>query len=504
MRATTYLLSAVFIAVTAACANISTTTTGTPTPDPSGTPTPVPGSPEVTSRRPVPGNPDAWVRTPIEATFTEPLDEATLDGNVRLVDENGSELATTLSLEDGGTRLVVTPDAIPPAPNQLTVELTANITDLEGESLVVPADEWTWTLNVWQTLAFDKSEGVSVGQARVALAPDLTPVLVWDEDDDNVVPGGSLYAHRFVDGAWEPLGNLTALSVDMTGPRAATAPDGRVAVIVSQSTNTGTHPFVYEFDGTAWVQLGNALTFGGQEFSFNKAIAYLNGEPVIAWSEGSEAQVHVAGWTGSSWSLLGGTYISDDTGGSSALVPEISVEKQGQMLVTWQDDNAVHVREWDGASWNPVGGGALPLPAGTSSAFAPAIARAADGTPVVAFQAYETNAQQSNGYVYELDAASWSPLGGPLNVVNTPSVHTYRPYVGANVAGNLFAAFEEDGTTYVAEYANSVWTPSAELNPNADVASGVSVVFYSFGTPVVTMTRDDGTGRTIYVYRHNS
>ena len=224
---------------------------------------------------------------------------------------------------------------------------------------------------------------------------------------------------------------------------------------------------------------------------------------MISWSEGSEAQVHVASWTGTGWSLLGGSYISDDTGGSSALVPSISIEKQGQLLVGWQDDSAIHLREWDGTSWNTVGGGTLPLPAGTSSAFSPSVSRTSDGNPVVAFQAYESAAQQSHAFVYELVGASWTPVGTPLNAVDANSMHSSQPKIGVNVAGNLFATFHEDQTSYIAEYTGS-WNLSAELNANSDPASGVSVVFYAFGTPVVSMTREFNGLRSIYVYRHNS
>jgi len=280
-------------------------------------------APRVLAQLPAPGASDVAVRAPIRATFSEPIDPATVsDTTVLFTGPGGVALSKVLRLSADALVLTVEPVTTPAAPSSVTVTLTDGLRDVSGNRLVPPAP-WSFSYPVWLELG----PGLSLdpGQ-RGAEAPQVA-----------VAPGDRVWA------AWRQV-----------GPAAGSPPVATSEIRVAA------------WDGSVWVSAGGILNFDPTRGSSRPALAIEEGtgRPVVAWDEsigttGSASGLYAKRWSGTSWEQLGNVLNTDP---GQEVYHRMLASGPGVLVAAWEETTAaggihVYARRWTGTAWETVGGG---------------------------------------------------------------------------------------------------------------------------------------------------
>jgi hypothetical protein len=130
-------------------------------------------------------------------------------------------------------------------------------------------------------------------------------------------------------------------------------------------TDTNPQLYVSEWNGSSWVALGGSLNMSTSVgWAYSASLAYLNGQPYVAWTERSQSgnnQVFVKTWNGSSWSLVGSGTLNKDTNTGWAFKPSLTTDGTN-LYLGWVEQQSIgqkaetYVDEWNGSSWVPLGG----------------------------------------------------------------------------------------------------------------------------------------------------
>lgn len=198
---------------------------------------------------------------------------------------------------------------------------------------------------------------------------------------------------------------------------------------------------------------------------------------------GTDYDVIVSVWDGSSWSQLGGPAEGDDPflHGNE---PSLTVLPDGTPVVAlydWLDDpsipnNGMRVSRWNGSSWVQMGEIML---ADDSSAYEPSIATGPDGLPVIA---YAQSGLPGKITVQRWSGAEWEALGKPLGTAAVSLVE-----VAVDEQNRPLVVWGEDGKLQLARWQNSAWTLLGGANSInlSGYATSPAVAPLSDGTPVV-------------------
>ena len=484
--------------------------------------------PTVVERRPRPGDANVWHAEPITITFSEALLASTVSsGTVVLEEVGGAELAASLDLDEAGVVLTVSPAAPMLGPAELRLGLTAAITDLAGNPLIVPA-AWTWSLPTWhlvggETLNVDPM--IMARSASMALTSDGDPVVLWLEDDPDSRPPTDVYVKRWDGSAWGLLGG--SLDAGALGPmynyhEVTLTPDDTPVVgwvrstAVTDVADVGV--VVQRWDGGAWLPVGD-VPFTADEGSprWASVATDADGSPLLAWSEFKDglSRVYVARWTGGEWSPLGGPRAR--LPGQGAFYPHVVLDGEGRPIVAWVEeveppgsDHDVFVDRWNGTAWEPLGGGLRGWAAGASF---PRLAVTPTGQTFLSFLRVSSGSTELAVREWSDGSAMWFDRGS-LRTSNEAAVG--RGTLASDPAGRPVALWHEqvvvDGeTTYwyhVRLRGTAGWTVlGTPLETSTrTLASGLAVA--PDGTPIIAVHQpvDLGGGITqlhLHVYRLN-
>jgi hypothetical protein len=235
---------------------------------------------------------------------------------------------------------------------------------------------------------------------------------------------------------------------------------------------------VGRLDDSGWTQLGDGLLVDPTKYADAAAVAIgTNGEPVVAWSEGSGAtDQYVKRWNGSTWVQLGSKLdVSDD---NWVQLIDVAVSLGGSPLVSWVDrvTDATLVRAFDSttSSWGSLD--TSPFVATLPQLMVPANGGLlAAGTSAAGIR------------VYAFDGTKWVQQGAPA--LRHAGASTRAPSVRLTVSGTVVAAWAEylssaDITTVnVAELTNQGWV---YLGDPIDIAAG-----FGFTDPSLVLLADD-------------
>jgi hypothetical protein len=292
----------------------------------------------------------------------------------------------------------------------------------------------------------------------LAIAPDGTPYVVYNPFIPEPAPLGSfpIYARRWNGTSWENVG--AGGIVDSWGdrPSLAIAPDGTPYVAWEEGTHShgyNSEIYVRRFNGSSWEEVGTGSGSGGgisdnQGDSYDSSIAIApDGTPYVAWKDDNNAvdddidEIYVRRFNGSSWEEVGtGSASGDGISGSGedSLAPSIAIAPDGTPYIAWQEEDSysgdfrLYIRRYNGSSWEEVGAGSA-SGSGLSEGYAwgPTLAVSPNGTPYVAW------AQDSprDIHVFHWNGNSWneSNVSDTGDISNTPSL-----------------AIASDGTPYIA------------------------------------------------------
>jgi hypothetical protein len=202
-----------------------------------------------------------------------------------------------------------------------------------------------------------------------------------------------------------------------------------------------------------WGALGDPLTPTTANPTAAPSIASVGGVPYVAYTQpvGSEAQVFVQRWNGSSWTPVGNGPLNVAVSASAPSIADVA----GVPYVAWSEAGHVYVKEWNGSAWAPVGGDVSI----DSNAFQQSIA----GVGTIPYVSFIDN---GSVYVKQWNGSTWTQVSTAVN----PSLMAQADTI-TNVGGVpwvTYTVFNSGYDLYVATLSGGTWLREGPLNVNAN------------------------------------
>jgi hypothetical protein len=219
------------------------------------------------------------------------------------------------------------------------------------------------------------------------------------------------------------LGNTIATSVSMTS-------DGTVPYVAwteyrpTYGANVTLGParvYVAHWDSgnNQWQMVGNGINLNPNDNAEYASIAWLNGQPYVAWTEKSTAgnnQLYVKTLVSGNWVLVGSGSLNRDTNTGWSYKPSLVADSTADALyLGWVEQRAIgeraqsHVLRYSGGSWTALG---TSLNADVTLGSAQGISLAVlSGQPVAAWAEVNPGSVRQM-FVKQWDGSSWKLLTG--------------------------------------------------------------------------------------------
>lgn len=301
-----------------------------------------------------------------------------------------------------------------------------------GQTWAIWAKRWTGT--AWQNGAIGVVGSIPAkayqGPSQIADVGGVPYIAFLETDKSYYPPRGLLYVKSWNGTQW----NLTG-----SGPLNINASLNTMASSVSLASD-GTHPYVawteYTADttlqtrtpgqinvarwsGSAWVSVGGALNMNTAAWANDASIAYMNGQPYVAWTETTTAgnnQLFVKTFTGSNWVLVGSGTLNKDTNTGWTFRPSLVADSVNNTLyIGWVEQQNLgqrpqaYVSKLVGSTWTPLGGS---LNANSTLGSAQRINLAVTGGQPVAAWGEVNFGSLRQIFAKQWNGSSWSLLTG--------------------------------------------------------------------------------------------
>ncbi len=318
-------------------------------------------SPTVVKRMPLPKSENVCARAPITIFFSEPIKPETVTDSVVVSSTKVETIDKTLVLSKDGKSLVIKPTTRLDYPDELTVKLTNQLTDLAGNRLLLPENEWKWSVPEWVDLGiadwsyFGHDECSSIWSKVIAVGPACEVVV----GSRHVMgPKSTIFFHWWDGSSWSKIGRSTgdiadSMSVDIDG---ANQPVFAWREVLSGERYASI--FVARWDGTKKILLGTTGSINDITRSASDPNIKLDssGNPVLAWKEdvSNVKKIFVKKWNGSEWVSMGTTALNEGSGVAAGR-PLITIHDGNLIRVSWSEDSDIKTRTWDGNNWHGYG-----------------------------------------------------------------------------------------------------------------------------------------------------
>ncbi|MBK8478626.1 MAG: hypothetical protein IPL39_20800 [Opitutaceae bacterium] len=262
-------------------------------------------------------------------------------------------------------------------------------------------------------MRFDGTAWVGVGSAgfsaaaidqaiRLAFAPDGAPHVAYVDNKNTA----RVSVKRFDGSSWIPVGSEAATGDRSMGLNLGFFPDGS-PYLVCQSLGTVSSISLFRYDGAQWREAEGFGAAHGFGVAHNYPVLAMgpDGTPFVGYQDGATFGAGVVRYDGTAWVQVGDAVFSPGTisdGNSLAIAPDGTPYFSYTDL---SDDGRASVKRYDGAKWVSVGarGFSGNVTMTTSMAIAP------DGVPHVAFNAW----RGWNGTVMKFSSGAWLNEGPP-------------------------------------------------------------------------------------------
>ena len=327
----------------------------------------------------------------------------------------------------------------------------------------------------------------------VALDSSDNPTVAWVEYDGI----NNIYVQRFNGSSWVNVGSGMLSGSSASGsfafhPSLALDGSGNPTLAWDESDGTNYNIYVQRFNGSSWVTIGSGV-LSGSSASFSPA-AFPSlaldslGNPTVAWQEGdgSGNNLYVQKWTGSSWLPVGTTPLDISLANDTSYASVSLVN--GSLTVAWQESEPLgfnynlYVKRYVTNVFQPLGDAldnSTPQSATNAS-----ITRKSNNLPVVAWQEFDSTS--NNVYVKEWNGSAWNALGSAVdrNLANNAE----NPSIAMQTTNRPIVAFQENNNVYVRKWNNSSWanvSNSALDTVLSDSAITPSLALDAVNLPVV-------------------
>lgn len=258
-------------------------------------------------------------------------------------------------------------------------------------------------------------EGEQSGYS-VAANSNATIVAVGAPFYDGVVNSiGIVRVYEYNGSSWSQIGQaiLGTDTEDVLGARVALNDDGTILAVSVQGSSTlgGTYDgavYVYKFNGTQWIQQGQVLVAEGQNDVFGSNIQLnSSGNRIIVGAEGAGARVFE--FNGTSWIQLGSSLVANNIGNVVSIDPSGTVVAVGQDAV----EGRVKVFEYNGTNWVQKGNDIVGV--NSTDHLGASISLSNDGARVaIGIPGSGTGNTYSAVKVYSLASGVWNQVGSDI------------------------------------------------------------------------------------------
>ena len=317
---------------------------------------------------------------------------------------------------------------------------------------------------------------------------------------------------------WLQLGDAIDTGKNRSIYRSIIETDSSDNVVAAWAEGTGDlsnyDVYVKRWDGVSWMTLGGALDANGTSGALvNDVSLDKNGNPYVLWQElVSPSGLYVWHWNGTAWETLG-----DKINATSVNNGSLSVDSAGHPVVTWSerhtvgDSFRVYVKTWTGTDWLSVGSGAALNTNLNNIAISPQITFDASGFMVIAWSEREPGSNPYSVYVKRWNGAVWQQLGGALNF--SASKSSYLGGITVDTNNNPIVSFTEiinndNRTAYVKHWNGTSWSSLywVDIDSIAYAQSG-EIRMDASNTPWVVLEENvNSTNKNTYVryYSNNA
>ncbi len=296
----------------------------------------------------------------------------------------------------------------------------------------------------------------------VSLSSDGTVVAIG-ASNGNSTGYTQIYAWNLATSSWQKRGNNISGegSRDFFGSAVSISSDGNtVAIGAKNNDDKGTrsgHVRIYNWDGSAWIQLGSDIQGEIAEDKSGTSISLSNDGSIVAIGApqnddngNNSGHVRIYNWDGSSWVKLGddidGGSSFDFSGESVALSEDGHTVAIGSANSDQNADDTGHtsIYNWNGSAWIQLGSDIIGEATNDHSGGSNNISISNDGT-IVAIGAISNNGDTGHTRIYEWDGSSWSQLGGDIDGETSDDLSGRSVSLSANGEILAIGAMNNDG-----------------------------------------------------------
>lgn len=351
-----------------------------------------------------------------------------------------------------------------------------------------------------------------------AISSNGNRVIIGSRNNDEVSSqAGHVRVYEWNGTTWQQLGgDIDGVGEDdRFGHSVTMSPDGNRIVIGAIQTFASAQGYVKVFDwnGSAWIQVGATLVGEANNDQFGNAIGLSdNGNRLVVSSPtndtngGNSGQVEVFEWNGTNWQQIGQNINGTQAG--STLGISVDITNNGNTIAIGAEEIALkgsmRVFDFNGTNWvlrgNAVEGES------NGSFFGSSSAMDSSGNRFVAGALWYSGPASQSGYarVYDWNGTSWEQLG------NSIDGQDFEDQMGSSVdiSGNgeritVGARFEDAsvgnvaGVSRIFDWSGTAWQlvgSTIEAEAGGD-ASGHSLALSKNGERVIIgATNNDGNG----------
>lgn len=318
------------------------------------------------------------------------------------------------------------------------------------------------------------------------------PVVVWEESDPIAANMENVYAKKWNGTSWTQLGNALDSNIanDVYEPVVAIDPIDNNPVVAWLENDGVRKIYVKKWNGSAWVALGGALNANVSNNAFIRASIAIgqDGNPVVAWGEyapdafGNVSDIFVKKWNGATWNQLGIQRDYDDIDKHPALAIDpgdgnpVLAWSEGSTLATTYFGDMV-VEKWDGLAW-------ILLDMTFEADFSPegtALAVGSDSLPIAAW--HETALALENVTVMKYDGINFT---GGITAPN-PTGNDFSASLLADSSDNLpILGFATADSIYVKKWDGFTWIQYGERVNYRTFPGAPSIAFGPLGKIITT------------------
>ena len=294
---------------------------------------------------------------------------------------------------------------------------------------------YDWNGTAWIQLGVD-IEGEAAGDASgysVSLSSDGTTVAIGAKyNDQSATDAGHVRLYRWDGTAWIQLGadiDGEATTNAFFGWSVSLSSDGETVAIGAPSNGSG-QVELYHYNGTAWVQLGSDINGDAVVDHFGLSVSLSSdgtrvaiGAPYNDQSATDAGQVRLYDYIGTAWVQVGSDIdgeAADDLFGWS-----VSLSSDGSRVAIGATGNTgfqlgtdagqVELYDYNGTAWVQVGSDIDDEAVGDHSGYS--VSLSGDGTRVAIGSPFNGDAGSQAGQVrlYDWDGTAWTQVGADIN-----------------------------------------------------------------------------------------